>query len=180
MVRRILEEERVKADVNRAETIARQILKQGGYKPPIDITEIVLEHGLTLQEEQLEDNVSGMLMIHGAHAMIGINEGHHPHRKRFTIAHELGHYMLHRDASDVFVDAFLRSERSSKGDDPQEIEANAFAAELLMPKRQLINAVADCPYNALDEGAIRHLAARFGVSTTAMAIRLTRCNFILG
>ncbi len=58
-------------------------------------------------------------------------------RQRFTIAHELGHFFLHRASSTVFVDAapiFFRDESSSNGSQREEIEANAFAAELLMPE----------------------------------------------
>ena len=167
------------ADTAKAEREARTILKAGSHTPPVDVRAIVETFGLALQEQPLEDTVSGMLLIRGDYAMIGVNQSHHRNRKRFTIAHELGHYILHRDQSDVFVDAFLRSENSAQGLDPQEIEANAFAAELLMPKRVLINEVAASSINVLDEDAIGWLASKFGVSTAAMTIRLTKLDFIV-
>lgn len=165
------------ADIARAEREARTILKTGNYAPPVDVQAIVSGLGLTLQEQPLEDTVSGMLLIRGDYAMIGVNQSHHRNRKRFTIAHELGHYILHREQSDVFVDAFLRSENSAQGVDPQEIEANTFAAELLMPKRLVVREVASSSFNVLDEDAITWLASKFGVSTSAMTIRLTKLGF---
>ena len=167
------------ADTAKAEREARAILKAGSYAPPVDVRAIVDTFHLALQEQPLEDTVSGMLLIRGDYAMIGVNQSHHRNRKRFTIAHELGHYILHRDQSDMFVDAFLRSGNSAQGIDPQEIEANAFAAELLMPKRVLINEVAASSINVLDEDAIGWLAFKFGVSTAAMTIRLTKLDFIV-
>lgn len=167
------------ADIARAEREARTLLKKFSLVPPVDVQAVVKSFGVTLQEQPLEATVSGMLLIRGAYAMVGVNQSHHRNRKRFTIAHELGHYILHREQSDVFMDAFLRSENSAQGIDPQEIEANAFAAELLMPKRVLVNDVAASSINVLDEDAIGWLASKFGVSTAAMTIRLTKLGFIV-
>lgn len=140
---------------------------------------MVRARGIAVEEQPLEENVSGMLVIRGEDAIIGVNKGHHLNRRRFTIAHELGHFELHRHKSDVFVDAFLRSEHSAQGTDPDEIEANSFAAELLMPQRMLYDEVARSPIDALDEDAVRWIAAKFGVSPLAMTIRLTKLGFIV-
>jgi len=56
----------------------------------------------------------------------------------------------------------------------QEIEANAFAAELLMPEKLLTEMIHSKPFDAFDEGAVRRLAAQFGVSAQALTIRLTK------
>ena len=167
------------ADIVRAERAARRILKEGGYQTPIDVLEIVRARGIAVEEQSLEDSVSGMLVIYGEDAIIGVNKGHHSNRKRFTIAHELGHFELHRGKSNVFVDAFLRSEHSSQGVDSDEIEANAFAAELLMPQRMLYDEIARASIDALDEDAVGWIAAKFGVSSLAMTIRLTKLGFIV-
>src|SRR3954470_4270018 len=69
--------------------------------------------------------------------IIGINSSHPETRKRFTIAHEMGHLVLHQ-LDQVHVDkqflVKLRDDISSQAIDPHEIEANAFAAALLMPE----------------------------------------------
>jgi Zn-dependent peptidase ImmA (M78 family) len=122
-----------------------------------------------------------MLVVKGEHAIIGVNEAHHLNRQRFTLAHELGHFLLHHSASSVFIDAspvFFRDETSSDGSKLQEIEANTFAAELLMPEELLRKFINNQPLDAFDERAVRRLAAQFGVSAQALTIRLTRLGLI--
>ena len=76
--------------------------------------------------------------------IIGVNSHHHVNRRRFTVAHELGHLILHRKAlaGRVHVDrrfpVLMRDSAAASGLDPREIEANQFAAELLMPTPLLL------------------------------------------
>lgn len=165
----------------RARQIARRILDQIGPNLPVDVKAIAEAYNITVRTEPLEDAVSGLLVVKDGHSTIGINELHPASRQRFTIAHELGHFLLHRTVSNVFIDAapvFFRDEASSEGSLRQEIEANAFAAELLMPEQFLRQRLAHQPLDAFDEGAMRDLAAEFGVSLQALTIRLTRLGFI--
>ncbi|TGN09354.1 ImmA/IrrE family metallo-endopeptidase [Leptospira ilyithenensis] len=76
----------------------------------------------------IQDNhqdVSGILNVEGNLYSIVVDQDHHDHRKRFTIAHELGHYILHKPES-IHVDkmSFYRSPLSSTALDRLEIEAN--------------------------------------------------------
>jgi Zn-dependent peptidase ImmA (M78 family) len=69
---------------------------------------------------------------------IGYNSTHAKVRQRFTIAHEIGHYVLQTKKSlhpRLFIDRYVafRNDESSAGNDWQEVEANAFGAALLMP-----------------------------------------------
>jgi Zn-dependent peptidase ImmA (M78 family) len=106
--------------------------------------------------------------------VIGVNELHAHVRQRFTIAHEVAHLALHEDA--LYVDGLVRrDQRSSLAFDPQEIEANAFAAELLMPRHHVLHEL----HERVPEGGIadpqklvRQLAKRFDVSEQAMEFRL--------
>jgi len=95
---------------------------------------------------------------------IGVNAASSYTRKRFTIAHEIAHFLLHRNyiGDGVFDDTFYRSEHLSGS---QETEANRFAADILMPYR-LLQGIAPRA-QGIDE-----LAKRFGVSQQAMSIRL--------
>jgi Zn-dependent peptidase ImmA (M78 family) len=80
-----------------------------------------------------------MRRIKDGTGVIGVNNNHHRNRQRFTIAHEIAHYRLHH-VGKVFNDAtpvFFRDTTSAAGQSPQEIVANAFAAELLMPENKL-------------------------------------------
>lgn len=94
-------------------------------------------------------------------AKIVANGSHSEARQRFTIAHELGHLLLHKPSGVQFRDVSIASS------DPMEREANRFAAEILMPRSML-----DVILGMLD-GSPRVLAPRFLVSERAMAIRLS-------
>jgi len=107
--------------------------------------------------------------------MIGVNSLHHPNRQRFTIAHELGHIQLHRPLieSEIHLDkgSLKRDALSAQGIDPHEIEANTFAAELLMPQMLLEAVLGERSIDLEDEDAIASLAKRFRVSDAAMRFR---------
>jgi Zn-dependent peptidase ImmA (M78 family) len=93
-------------------------------------------------------------------AAIWVRSGDAPHRQRFTIAHELGHLLLHEAGAEYRDDTFRGT--------PKEYEANAFAADLLMPLWMLDPAAAKWGRHP------GYLAQIFGVSEQAMSIRLGR------
>lgn len=130
----------------------------------------------------MEDSVSGLLVIKGDMVTLGVNKIHHPNRQRFMIAHELGHFLLHRQDSNIFVDdepvVLFRDQTASEGTKNQEIEANAFAASLLMPEKIIREQLAQQPIDAFDDGSMKQLAAQFGVSVRAMTIRLTKLQLL--
>lgn len=168
----------------RAKQTALKILKKYECSIPVDVESIALSEGVLIRKEELEDTVSGMLVIKDNQAVIGVNSTHHPNRQRFTIAHEFGHYLLHRNLASVFFDeslVFFRDKEASTGNKYQEIEANTFAAELLMPESVLKERIIEQPLDAFDESdesAVRKLAAEFKVSVQALTIRLTKLGFI--
>jgi len=104
-----------------------------------------------------------------------VNSLHHPNRQRFTIAHECGHLWLHND--EVHIDRSFRIKKrdavSSLAIDPDEIEANRFAAELLMPYTMLKNDLLDYDIDVENEQDIHELAKRYEVSIQAMTHRIT-------
>ncbi len=162
---------------SRAVSKAKELLGRVGSDVPVDVEAAAKAYGVTVVQQDLEDSVSGMLVIKDDHGVIGVNQNHHPNRRRFTIGHELGHYVLHRKNAKVFVDAspvFFRDIASSDGMQSQEIAANAFAAELLMPEAAVREYVGNQLVDVYDDATIRRLAARFGVSVQAMTIRLIR------
>ena len=156
---------------------AKETLDRVGSDVPIDVEAAARACGVTVLHQDLEDSVSGMLVIKDEHGVIGVNQNHHPNRRRFTIGHELGHYILHRRKAKVFVDAspvFYRDKISADGTETQEVDANAFAAELLMPENVVREYVGNQLVDVYDDVTIHRLAARFGVSTQAITIRLIR------
>jgi len=115
-------------------------------------------------------------------AVIGVNALHSLSRQRFTIAHELGHLLLH-ESQDLHVDeAFpirLRSRVSGLAVDEREIEANQFAAELLMPTELISEDVDSLRDKGVDvDDAIAKLSQKYRVSLEAMTIRLSALKLI--
>ncbi len=123
-------------------------------------------------------DVSGFLLRKGGKPIIGVNATQHLNRQRFTIAHELGHFFLHEFDGIHLDKTFHRNGISSLGVSSQEIEANTFAAELLMPdymvKRELLAIRGDL----ITDDAVSQLANHFGVSTQAMGIRLSNLGYV--
>jgi Zn-dependent peptidase ImmA (M78 family) len=167
--------------VTRAEQAAEQVFLESGARPPVDVYRVARARGIDVLQQELEESVSGVLVIRASGPVIGVNQGHPKNRQRFTIAHELGHWELHKHAGSVFIDTtsvFYRDQASSDGSKTQEIEANRFAAALLMPHKALEEAVGWQPVDPLDEETFRRLAARFGVSTQALGFRLVRLGLV--
>jgi Zn-dependent peptidase ImmA (M78 family) len=151
-------------------------------EPPVDIIGIVKRMDIQLMEYNLGDDTSGILVMQKGKGTIGYNPKDSHVRRRFTIAHELGHYLLHRTSNDLFVDNFFlikfRGNNSyTEQDYLQEQQANAFAAALLMPKTFIQEEMKKQEYRGLTESDfIARLAKRFEVSIPGMTYRLTNLN----
>jgi Zn-dependent peptidase ImmA (M78 family) len=146
---------------------------------PVDVRRVARHLGARILEECLGD-VSGMLVSRpGSPPCIIVNKTHAEVRKRFTIAHELGHLYLRHETqgqAHVHVDRgnfiSFRNHRSEAGTDAIEIEANQFAAVLLMPTA-LVRIEADkLGTRRLMDSQVEELAQSFLVSQQAMTIRL--------
>ena len=143
---------------------------------PIPVERIARSLGIRVEYAPLDDELSGLAHIRDNVPIIGINALHAPSRQRFTLAHELAHIRLHRYDLEraVHIDrgSLRRDALAAVGVDPIEIEANAFAAELLMPTHLLISALEHHPVDLEDNNAVGVLAKRFRVSDAAMRYRL--------
>lgn len=151
------------------------------FKAPIDIDAIVRAKGILLIEKDFGSSMSGAALIEGDKRVISVNSNESRNRRRFTIGHELGHLFLHNDqplniSYPNQPKAFLRDSSSSTGLNWREIEANYFAASVLMPRKLVaeeLDIFWDSMNAAWDEDLIIDmLAEKFDVSQKAMAIRL--------
>lgn len=128
-----------------------------------------------MEYRDFNNEISGLLIRKQKMVVIAVAQEQPEQRQRFTIAHELGHLLLH-DGIEVRVDKHfrvnLRSSASSKAEDVEEIEANAFAAELLMPRDFLLRDARKLTLDIEDEEQIAALARRYEVSRQAMTFRL--------
>lgn len=155
---------------------ARLLLKRAGVDaPPVPIEKIASHLGIRIERSDLGEGCSGVLVREGDRAVIGVNWDHHPNRQRFTIAHEIAHFELHEGAT--YVDRGYRLNfrdlESGSGTKREEIQANAFAAALLMPTHWVREDFIRRPFDlAADSEDLEAMAQRFQVSTQAMAIRL--------
>jgi len=163
-----------------AQGAAQKLLKRFGATVPVDVYTMAQELGVAVVEESLDDSVSGFLVVKNDKGIIAVNKNHHTNRRRFSIAHELGHFVLHRKQAKLFVtNVYYRNGSSEKGVDPKEIQANAFAAALLMPENTLRELVGETAIDLSDEERVKSLAAKFEVSLQAMSVRLSSLNLIL-
>jgi Zn-dependent peptidase ImmA (M78 family) len=125
-----------------------------------------------------------MLVVKGDRGAIGYNSAHARVRQRFTISHEIAHYLLHAKRggkAQLFIDrhvTYRRDENSSTGVDHEEVEANQLGAALLMPKSLVQDEIRRQDLNLDDEDAISLLAKRFQVSTAAMSNRLVNLRML--
>lgn len=171
------------ADREHARRQARELLERREIvRPATPIERLVKMEGAVLQYVPLDDELSGMAFVKGGQPIIVVNALHPPNRQRFTTAHELGHITLHLDyiSSGVHVDkefrvspetVLKRDVLASSGRDWREIEANAFASELLMP-RDWVLAEIQGGLDIDDDEKLAMLARRFKVSQAAMQFRL--------
>jgi len=163
--------------IENARAKARNILAKYGVKAaPIPVERIARALGIRVQYAPFDDELSGMAFIKDGTPMIGINSLHSSTRQRFTLAHEIAHIVLHKSKieSAVHVDKGIlrRDAVSATGEDILEVEANNFAAELLMPGQILEAVLGDRVVDMEDEDAMKSFAKRFGVSSTAFQYRL--------
>lgn len=147
-------------------------------KLPVPVQEIAEKEGLEIIFQNLGTDISGLLITRDGKSYCCVHSSDRETRQRFTIAHELAHFVLghqQQQGEHVHVDRgnyiSQRGPRASAGVDPKEIEANQFAASLLMPA-QLVKQEAAKLGSSLTDAHVTMLAEMFNVSEQAMTIRL--------
>ena len=147
------------ARIGLARKSARNLLTNLEIKAaPVRLSPIVKELKYNVSAGDLSDGLSGVQITVSDECFILYNKNHHVHRKRFTVAHEIGHHVLeHR---------ITGHNHNLTSKDDNEVEANQFAAELLMPLEFLKEEIS----NGTDTA--KSLALRFWVSNEAMSWRL--------
>jgi Zn-dependent peptidase ImmA (M78 family) len=122
--------------------MASKVLKESRIDtPPVDLVAILRKHGIEYEEvEDFPDSVDALIIEDDAKVYAAVNSRHHLHRRRFSLAHELGHYFLHKDdkfEESITIDSPPSEEDQFGSKDPGEIEADLFAGELLVPLEML-------------------------------------------
>ncbi|BFV58383.1 hypothetical protein KCMC57_up34870 [Kitasatospora sp. CMC57] len=165
----------------RADAAAKALLEKFSViRPPIDPYRLAEQLGATVVPQKLAPDVSGMLLRNDGQQVIGVNGTHAKNRRKFTVAHELGHLLLHRGRP-LILDTDLRINYrdaiSGMATDREEIEANRFAAALLAPEEMVRASAAKASALSADE-LVDVLAGEFEISAQAMSFRLMNLGFI--
>jgi Zn-dependent peptidase ImmA (M78 family) len=143
-------------------------------KAPVDVEAIARDLGIKIYAKDMGEDVFGSLVRDRTSGgwsgyAIYLNRDNHPNRRRFTLAHEIAHFVLHKDLVEAGIidDIQYRSRLSNV----HETQANQLAADILMP-RTLVER------EAVDNEDGRPLWARFMVSEAAMDIRLKSLHLL--
>jgi Zn-dependent peptidase ImmA (M78 family) len=144
--------------------------KNGIETDPINIAELAQHLNITTRYEPMDDDQSGSLVKNkkSGQWVMTVNSLHHPHRQRFTMAHEIAHRICHAAQSDEFRDnVFFRNKETN----PMEIEANKFASSLLMPKDKFSSFIKN------ESSKVEDISKFFRVSSIAVRIRAKQLGF---
>lgn len=157
---------------------ARKFCDEHGINEyPVKIIEVCKSLGLSVFERYLPENVSGFIVVQDENFMdfntnrlIAVNQYDNSRRKRFTIAHELAHYVLHKGENALYA------HRDAGQHDRTETEANLFASVVLMPEELIRDSIEALGQEEWDDlGTFlkpQYIASEFAVSYDAAAIRL--------
>jgi Zn-dependent peptidase ImmA (M78 family) len=114
-------------------------LKRCGINdPPVHLKVVAEKVGLEYQEvDYFSEDVDGMIVQLEGRVVAVANLNQSPNRRRFSLAHELGHHLLHPDHTELddqaSIDAPPPGPDEFSRKDPYESEADIFAGELLVP-----------------------------------------------
>lgn len=140
------------------------------FKIPVDVVKIAKLNSINVYEGNLEKNVSGAIRYNKEteNFEILVNKNDTRERKRFTIAHEIGHFFLHKEilmSDEIHIDIMYRMPNDDEEQKRREKDVDYFAGALLMNKTLLTKM-----YN--ENNTITELAEMFDVSISAMTVRL--------
>ena len=150
----------------------REIVESHLAEKPVRLGCLAKELGISVKLSALERGRSGLIEVEDSAYTIKINRHETRERQRFTLAHEIAHFLIHRaiiDTDRKIVDNVLYRSGQSKA---VEYEANRLAADLIMPDNQI-----EVDIETLDVPITEDVIARFAdewqVSKAAMEIRLS-------
>lgn len=139
---------------------------------PVKVGELAERLGLKVTRAPMPPKISGLIQPSNdapSGFEIKVNKYEVAERQRFTVAHEIAHYLLHRrDIGAGVVDSIMyRSSLTSR----KEVEANRMAADIVMPADAVRRELVRLGGKRTDE-VVEQLAAIFKVSVPAMKVRL--------
>lgn len=167
---------------------AEEFCEQNGINSyPVEIVRVCNENGLKVFEEYLQPDVSGLIVVdekewqkYESNQFIVVNLVDLAARRRFTIAHELAHFILHRNGNRLYAHRDMTNAGGFRNSIEQE--ADYFAANILMPEnliREKVEMLKDEVWGKIPDFAlIREIACSFAVSEAAAKVRLKQLGII--
>lgn len=154
--------------------LADQFEQKDGY---IDVVKLAEKLNISIFEKLLPDNEPGYISFDEADNSfyITVNSNNHINRKRFTIAHELAHFVLHKEEIKLNKQIDRLGSKSLKK--AEEEKADRLASEILIPTKSLRRSLSGYGMkngDIITESIIDKLVKKFNVSKVAMIIRLRR------
>ncbi|MDD1364481.1 ImmA/IrrE family metallo-endopeptidase [Acinetobacter baumannii] len=137
---------------------------------PIKVGALARQLGIEVYASTMPANISGEIKEVDGIIQIKINRHDTKQRQRFTLAHEISHFLLHRHllSKGIVDDVLYRSAQSSV----IEAEANRLAADILMPPNLINRLMLDCVDMAHKEKKLEYVAQALDVSVVALKIRM--------
>ncbi len=154
---------------NRLDPKIRALIEAFQDSPPVRLPELARALGVPIKASTLAPGISGEIRPVGAGFVIRINRHDPIKRQRFTVAHELSHFLLHREdiGDGIEDDVLYRSTFSNR----REQHANRLAADILMPETLVTEARQAAEEKGVGDVPL-YLCDLFGVSEAAMRIKV--------
>jgi hypothetical protein len=161
-------------EYKRIQDPTKEILQRHLSEYPVKLGRLAKELGVSIKVSSMNTGVSGQITREGGHYLNRVNRHEARERQRFTIAHELAHFLLHKSVIDSSPDGIKDNVLYRSGEPERiEYEANRLAADIVMPMALVQKVLQEEFDGVVTEATIESLAARFQVSKAAMEIRLS-------
>lgn len=154
----------------------RGIIEEHQDTAPVRLSQLARALGVPVKAATLAPGISGEIRPQNEGFAIRINRHDPSKRQRFTVAHELAHFLLHADqivGNGISDDVLYRSALSDK----REAQANRLAADILMPDDLVLSSVDEAREKGVGD-LVLSLAEDFSVSEGAMKIKLEQLGVI--
>lgn len=160
--------------MNRVSPEHRDALDSFLVEHPVKLGKLATSLGVKIKVSSLGAGVSGQISREDGGYVIRVNRNETRERQRFTIGHELAHFLLHRVVIDASPNGITDTVLYRSGaPEHVEFEANRLAADIVMPMELVEHELQEDFGGRITEASIEALANRFEVSKAAMEIRLS-------
>jgi Zn-dependent peptidase ImmA (M78 family) len=161
-------------EFRRIPTPQREVVERHLSEYPVKLGSLAKALNVSIKVSSMSTGLSGQIARDGEGYVIKVNRNEARERQRFTIGHELAHYLLHRHIIDRSPNGITDNVLYRSGEPEQiEYEANRLAADLVMPLPLVERKLRDDFGGLITEATIESLAGSFDVSKAAMEIRLS-------